>query len=102
MIEHMVFAKVRADITEAQIAEVMQALAASKGVIPGLTRFVGGANVSPEGLSRGFTHAFIVTFESAAARDGYLPHPAHVAAAKKLLRITEGAANGVMVIDIEV
>jgi hypothetical protein len=38
-----------------------------------------GTNVSPEGLSDGFTHCWIVTFKDAKARDAYLVHPAHKA-----------------------
>ena len=47
--------------------------------IPGIVDLEWGTNVSPEGLDQGFTHCFLVTFEDVAARDAYLPHPAHVA-----------------------
>ena len=36
-----------------------------------------GPNNSPEGLTKGLTHAFTLTFASSAARDAYLPHPVH-------------------------
>ena len=101
MIEHMVFVRVRQDATTEAVAEAIKALGDLKGVVPGLVKFSGGANVSPEGLARGYTHGFVVTFENAAARDGYLTHPAHIAAARKLLRIAEGAVGGVLVVDIE-
>ena len=32
---------------------------------------------SPEGLNDGFTHGFVMTFDTAASRDAYLPHPEH-------------------------
>ena len=32
---------------------------------------------SAEGLNDGYTHGFIMTFESPEARDAYLPHPVH-------------------------
>jgi hypothetical protein len=35
--------------------------------------------MSPEGRQGGHTHAFLVTFETAADRDAYLPHPARQA-----------------------
>jgi len=38
-----------------------------------------GTNCSPEGKARGHTHAAIVTFKDAAARDEYLVDPDHVA-----------------------
>ena len=36
-----------------------------------------GPSVSPEGLEGGFDWALVVRFRDAAARDAYLPHPAH-------------------------
>lgn len=38
-----------------------------------------GTNCSPEGEARGHTHAFIITFHDAIARDAYLVDPAHIA-----------------------
>ena len=46
-------------------------------VIPGITSFTSGLNNSPEGLADGLTHGFVMTFQDAAARDAYLPHPEH-------------------------
>ncbi len=41
-----------------------------------------GVNSSPEGLNKGASHCFTLTFASDAARDAYLPHPAHTAFAE--------------------
>ncbi len=38
-----------------------------------------GLNNSPEGLEKGFTHCFFLTFKSEADRAIYLPHPDHKA-----------------------
>ncbi len=38
-----------------------------------------GTDVSPEGLSKGFTHMWIVTFNDLAALKTYIGHPDHVA-----------------------
>ena len=38
-----------------------------------------GTQCSPEGLDKGTTHAFVLTFPSVKARDTYLPHPLHEA-----------------------
>jgi Stress responsive A/B Barrel Domain len=35
--------------------------------------------IEHEGLDKGFTHAFVVSFADDAGRDAYLPHPAHQA-----------------------
>lgn len=39
--------------------------------------FEWGLNNSPEGLDKGLTHCFFVTFDSEKDRDEYLPHPSH-------------------------
>lgn len=38
-----------------------------------------GTQCSPEGLEKGTTHCFMLTFSSLEARDAYLPHPLHTA-----------------------
>ena len=43
-----------------------------------------GPAASPEGLDKGYTHAFFVSFASAADRDAYLPHPEHLAFVERL------------------
>jgi len=77
MIRHVVLFQWKPGTSEAQIGECFRELAALKGVIPGLQQFESGAYSSPEGLNKGWTHAFIMTFDSAANRDAYLPHPEH-------------------------
>lgn len=46
--------------------------------IPLIRAFEWGTDVSPEGLAQGHTHAYLLTFESAADRDAYLVHADHV------------------------
>ena len=57
--------------------------------IPGILEFSSGQNISSEGLNQGFTHSFLMTFESEQARDAYLPHPIHQAAVKLVLPMLE-------------
>ena len=46
--------------------------------------FIFSKNISPEGKSKGFTHAFVMKFNSEYDRDSiYLPHPKHLFFAKK-------------------
>jgi len=40
---------------------------------------------SDEGLNQGYTHGFLMTFESIAARNAYLPHPEHERVKAELL-----------------
>ncbi len=47
------------------------------GKIPGLLSMKHGPYESPEGLNDGFTHGFVMTFDTQKSRDAYLPHPEH-------------------------
>lgn len=76
-VRHMVVFKFKPDATPEKIAQVTDALLALKGKIPGIVSVEHGVNNSPEKKNLGFTHAFLVTFENAKARDAYLPHPEH-------------------------
>lgn len=76
-IQHMVLVKFKDDVEPPQIDELFQQLAGLQQKIPGMTHFSGGPYASHEGLNQGYTHGFLMTFESAEARDNYLPHPEH-------------------------
>ena len=76
-VRHVVVFKYKKDAAPDKIAQVTRAFADLKGKIPGILAFEHGVNNSPEGKNLGFTHVYLVTFESAAARDAYLPHPEH-------------------------
>ena len=84
-VKHIAFFKFKADRTPAQIAEVWRIIGDLPKQIPGILGLTWGANTSTEGLSEGFTHSFVMLFENAAARDAYLPHPAHQAAVAKVV-----------------
>jgi hypothetical protein len=102
MIRHTVFVKFPADARPEAIDSVFEALDDLRAVVPGMLRFSAGANISPEPLSRGFTHAFVANFADVAARDAYLVHPAHKAAGARLVAATEGGRDGLAVIDIAI
>ncbi len=60
-----------------QIDECFSSMQGMVGSIPGLLNVSFGAYDSAEGLNDGYTHGFIMTFDSPAARDAYLPHDHH-------------------------
>ena len=101
MIKHLVLVKFRADATDAEISGAIGGLRNLVGNIPGLLDFCGGAYVPGEGLNRGFTHAFVMTFESIEHRDGYLVHPLHAATAEAALPYVDGGLAGVVAFDFE-
>ncbi|PSR55467.1 hypothetical protein AHMF7605_19125 [Adhaeribacter arboris] len=76
-VRHVVIFKFKPTATPEQIAQVTQELGALKSKIPGIVAFEHGINDSPEKKNLGFTHVYLLTFENAAARDTYLPHPEH-------------------------
>ena len=59
------------------MSELTVALERLRKVVPGFIYLSGGPYSSPEGLNQGYTHGFLMTFASAAARDVYLSHPDH-------------------------
>jgi Stress responsive A/B Barrel Domain len=76
-VRHVVVFKYKPEATPAQIQQVTDAFRALATSIPGITAFEDGVNNSPENKNQGFTHVYVLTFENAAARDAYLPHPEH-------------------------
>lgn len=87
-VRHVVLFKFKDDAPPAEIEKVERAFAQLKDKIPQIRDFEWGTDISPEGLQGGLTHCFLVTFDTPADRDAYIPHPAHqefVALLKPLL-----------------
>jgi hypothetical protein len=99
MITHMVLLRIRKDVPKKQVDAVFAELAALRGKIPGINSFSGGAYSSDEGMQRGFTHGFCMTFQDAKARDRYLPHPEHEKAKANVLAVLDGGLDGVIAFD---
>ena len=96
-IQHMVLCKFKPEVTPEKITELFSQLAQLQQLIPGITYFAGGPYSSPEGLNQGYTHGFLMTFESVNARDTYLPHPEHEPVKTTLLQ----CIDSVLVFDFE-
>ena len=79
---HVVSFKFKADAKKEQIDEVVNAFRDLKKKIKVIKEFSWGTNVSPEKHDKGFTHAFILSFNSEKDRDDYLVHPDHKAFGK--------------------
>ncbi|MBN1441595.1 MAG: Dabb family protein, partial [Planctomycetes bacterium] len=76
-VHHVVLFKFKADASAREIHDIVQGVGQLPSKIPGITGYQWGRNNSPEGLDKGFTHAFVLSFESAEALAAYAPHPAH-------------------------
>ena len=78
MVRHFGVFQFKPEITEEQIDECFVEMHKMVGEIPGLLSMEHGPYKSNEGLSDGYTHGFIMTFDSPESRDAYLPHPFHL------------------------
>jgi len=76
-LNHVVAFKFKDTATKEQVKEIEDAFRALKTKIPQIQKLQWGLNNSPEGLNKGFTHCWVLTFESEADRDAYLIHPDH-------------------------
>ncbi len=101
MIKHIVLFKIRLDVPKEKVEEVFGALGALKGKIPGILAYSWGAYSSNQGLDHGYTHGFVMDFESVAARDAYLPHPEHEAVKKQMVELLVAANDRVLAFDFE-
>ncbi|HEV7280040.1 MAG TPA: Dabb family protein [Pirellulaceae bacterium] len=94
-LRHVVLFKFKESVTEEQIQEVVTAFAGMKEKIDAIKDFEWGTDVGVENKSEGFTHGFVVTFDSTEGRDEYLPHPAH----KDFGKVVAGKLDKVLVFD---
>jgi hypothetical protein len=95
LLRHVVLFQFKADVTPAQVQEVVDAFAALPKKIDAIREFEWGTDVSVENKAQGFTHGFVVTFRSKEDRDEYLPHPEH----KKFVQLVGPRIENVLVFD---
>ena len=101
MVRHCVLFKMSASSSAPEIDECLRGLAAVAGALPGLLDFVGGRDVFPETRNRGYTHGFVMTFDTAAHRDAYLTHPDHVALATRVWKLVDGGKDGTLIVNFD-
>ena len=102
MVRHCVWVKLRDDVAGAERQRVCDQLRDIGNHSPGMVACHFSENTSPEGLDRGYKFGFVMDFDSVTARDAYLVHPAHQAAAAELLKLTQGGVDGVLVFDLTI
>ena len=95
VLRHVVLFKFKDDVNADQVDEIVTAFGELKSQIDDIVDYEFGTDVSPENLSQGFTHCFVVTFADEAGRDRYLPHPAH----KAFVELIGGKIDKVLVVD---
>ena len=97
-VKHIALIKFKEGTSEEQTEKFFAEIMDISESIPGIEDYVSGKNCSPETLSKGFTHGLIMTFQNAAARDAYLPHPDH----EKLKALILPHVESIVVFDFEV
>ncbi|GGW26995.1 stress responsive protein [Arenibacter certesii] len=79
LLRHVVLFKFKEGTSKEDIAKVEAAFSALPQKISQIKDYEWGLNNSPEGLNKGLTHCFLLTFNSEEDRAIYLPHPDHKA-----------------------
>lgn len=79
---HVVLVEWRPETPADALAQLSEGVGRLRDQVPGISSVVCGPSVSVEGLESGFEWGLVITFTSADARDGYLPHPAHAPVAE--------------------
>lgn len=100
MVRHVVLVRFAAETEPGEIAAVVRELAGLKDRIEGMLDFQAGPDISPEGMGRGYGHAFTIDFADLAARDRYLADEAHARAGARLTAAAEGGRDGLVVVDL--
>jgi len=87
-LQHIVLIKFKESITPEQ-SKTIEEGAYTLNQIKGVNNLNYTTNVSPEGLTKGYTHSLTMYFEKAKDRDEiYLPHPVHRAFVKLFVPFT--------------
>ncbi len=95
LLRHVVLLSFKEESSAEDIKKVEEAFIDLQNQIPQIRAFEWGTNNSPEGLNKGLTHCFLVSFESEEDREIYLPHPAH----KAFVEVLSPHMSDVTVID---
>lgn len=88
-LHHVVSFKFKKSATPDQIQKVVDDFLGLKKSIKEISGFRYGKNSSPEKHDKGFTHMWVLLFESDKDRDAYLVHPAHKEFGSKLGPVLE-------------
>lgn len=95
LLRHVVLFQFKPDADPAAIKIAEDAFMALPSKISQIKDFEWGLNNSPEGLDKGFTHCYFLTFKSEEDRAIYLPHPDH----KAFGALLDGILGDVLVVD---
>lgn len=102
MIRHIVLLPFKESVSPKERLSILEELGKLKETIPEIHSFSSGKNNSPEGLSRGYEHGFVMEFKNTEDRSVYLKHPSHTKLAKeKVIPALKDGKNSPVVFDYE-
>lgn len=99
--KHIVLLRFSPQTERETIAEIFEAVDELQEKIPGILEICAGPYESPEGLHKGFTHAFVVTFADVESRDAYLEHPDHEPVKQMIVEALSGNLDNVLAFDFK-
>lgn len=76
-VKHIALFRFKEGTTEEQTNKIFDDILDLTENVAGIEDYVSGINNSPEGLNKGFTHGFVMTFADAPSRDAYLANSDH-------------------------
>lgn len=79
LLRHVVLFQFKQTSSKDDVEKIVDAFRELPSKISEIADFEWGTNNSPEGLTEGLTHGFIISFKSEKDRDTYLTHAAHKA-----------------------
>jgi len=94
-LRHVVLVKFKEDADKKAVKSALKKVVTMPKSIDLIKGLEWGVNNSPEGLTQGLTHGFIMSFDNAKDRDAYLPHPAH----QKVVKVILPLIDDLLVID---
>lgn len=99
--KHIVLLRFAPHTPREEIATIFEALDELEKM-PGVVEISGGPYESDEGLHKGFTHAFVVTFADVESRDGYFQSPEHEHVKQLILNQLPGGLADLIAFDFAV
>jgi hypothetical protein len=100
--KHLVLMRFSPQTPREDIADIFEALDELQEKIAGIVEISSGPYESPEGLNKGFTHAFTVTFADGEFRDAYLEHPEHELVRQMIVKQLPGGLADIIAFDFKV
>jgi hypothetical protein len=78
LLRHVVLFKFRDSYSEDEIEHVVSSFMSLKNQVPQIVDMEWGRNISEENYHLGFTHCFVISYQSIQDLNDYQKHPAHL------------------------